>query len=80
MGIFGRLMSQVEYKGYSDLSYGLYDTLVVSFSRYQEFKRLMATKPPDERSRVIASVCVAHKDVYYCDNEGTVTKYLIEGD
>lgn len=60
--------------------HGLYDTLLVSFSRYGEFKYLMSQKPPDERFRIVASVCVSHTEAFYCDEFGQVTKWTIEDD
>jgi hypothetical protein len=71
-------MTEVPYNGHTDLSYQIYDTFVVSFSRYAEFKRLMADRPYDERSRIIGGSFVDHKTVYYADEYGLVTKYEIE--
>lgn len=80
MGFFGGFMRPVDYHGHENVSYGLYDTLVVSFSRYEEFKRLIAEEyPVDERCRLIASMVVSHSDAYYCDEYGAVSKWKIEG-
>ena len=76
MGIFGRFMIPSAYDG--NQLHGLYDTLLVSFSRYGEFKRLMAAKPPDERFRIVASIAVSHSEAFYCDEFGQVTKWTIE--
>ncbi len=80
LGIFGRTLIEVQYRGYLGVDYGIYDTLLVSYSRYLEFKRLMLQKPIDERSKILPSIAVGHNLVFYTDNQGHVTKYLIEGD
>lgn len=73
-------MRPVQYSGYENVSYGLYDTLVVSFSRYEEIKRLVNEEYPiDERPRVICSTVVSHSDAYYCDEYGAVSKWKFEG-
>lgn len=80
MGIFGNFMTQVEYHGWQGISYGLYDTLVVSFSRFEEIKRLVDEEfPVDERPRVIGSLAVSHSDAFYCDEYGSVSKWKFEG-
>ncbi len=78
--MFKHILVEKVYQGHVGCDYGIYDTLLVSYSRYDEFRRLMLEKAPDERSKVIASVVVGHFDVYYADSVGRVTKYAIEGD
>lgn len=82
MGIFGSsiVMSQLDYNGHTDLSYGIYDTFIVSFSRYAEFKRIMNERPIDERSRIVARAFVDHYTVYYADEYGLPSKWKIESD
>jgi hypothetical protein len=76
----GLKMRQVEFNGYHNVSYGLFDTFVVSFSRYDEVRRIENEKPVDARSRVIASMAVSHSNIFYCDEYGAVTKFEIRGD
>lgn len=80
MGFFGStlIMSQVQYHGHDDLSYGIYDTFIVSFSRYSEFKRIMSERPLDERSKIVARSFVDHNTVYYADEYGRASKWFIE--
>ncbi len=78
--MFNRAMRQLPYNGWENASYGLYDTLVCSFSRYGEFNHLMRQKPVDQRSRVIGSMSVSHNEVFYCDEYGAVSKWQLEGD
>lgn len=80
MGIFGRTLIEAEFNGYNGVDYGIYDTLLVSYSRYSEFKRLMLKKPVDERSKVVASIAIGHGTVYYADSYGFITKWKIEDD
>lgn len=73
-------MRPVDYNGYQNVSYGLYDTLIVSLSRYHEIKRLIAEEYPiDERPKVIGSTVVSHSDAYYCDEYGAVSKWKFDG-
>lgn len=74
------IMQEVLMNVERDRTYGLYDTLVVSHSRVAEFKRLMSEKPFDERATILGSSVVGHSFIYYCDENGRVTKYFIEGD
>jgi hypothetical protein len=71
-------LSEVEYGGAMRTDYGIYDTFIVSFSRYSEFKRLMHDKPFDERSKIVARVYMGHNTVYYADMNGFISKYQIE--
>lgn len=80
MGFFRHTVRQLQYNGHENMSYGLYDTLLVSFSRYAEFRRIEAGKPLDERTRVIARTFIGHNEVFYADEYGCVSKFEIIGD
>ncbi|MEZ0209213.1 MAG: hypothetical protein ACAH17_03510 [Candidatus Paceibacterota bacterium] len=78
MAFFGNFVREVEYNGHLNVNYGLYDTLLVSYSRFQEFRNLMLQRPPDERSNILASMHVSHNEAFYADSNGAVTKWKID--
>jgi hypothetical protein len=82
MGFFGDtiVLRQLDYNGHQNTSYGIYDTFIVSFSRYSEFKRIMTQRPIDERSKIVARSFVAHDIVFYADEKGAVSKHQIEAE
>ena len=55
----------------------LYDTLVCSFLRAEEFELAMEQKSIDERSVVLPSKACEKDTVYYVDSKGHAYKYLI---
>jgi hypothetical protein len=73
-------MVQIPYQGSTKIHYGIYDTFIVSFSRYAQFKQLMNERPIDERSRIVARSFVDHNTVFYADEGGWASKWTIEGD
>lgn len=58
--------------------YNLYDTIVCSYSRFEEFVRLMDLKAVDDRSKVIANMNIPHDYIFYVDSDGIASKYYIE--
>lgn len=61
-------------------NYKMYDTLIVSYTREEEFNRIMQAKPYTERSLIYAASWVAHDTVYYVDINGRASKYVILDD
>jgi hypothetical protein len=75
----GYYLAQVFSRGTSTFKYAIHDTIVCSYSRFDEFVRLMLEKPYEERSHIRANHCIPDNYIYYIDQNGFAKKFEIEG-
>ena len=58
-------------------SYNLRQCILCSYTRVDELRRHMASRPEEERVKVRTNKCIPHNIAYYLDEYGHASKYII---